>query len=209
MVSSGYVYCVGGAGSDASGVYYAPLSAGGVGTWTRTTSYPSFIFYQSCIASSGYVYCIGGGNSVYYASISSSGVGTWIPTTNYPMPVNMQSCIADSGYVYCVAGDRLGGNLVYYAPLSSAGVGVWISATNYPMNVQGLSCVSSSGYVYCIGGLSLNTINAVYYAAITPSSASPVPEFGLPTVLMASISMLVLAVLLRMRSTKFRPQSAP
>ena len=78
VVSSGYVYCIGGLipsmnSNTTNAVYYAPLSASGVGTWTQATSYPTDIAYQSCVSDSGYVYCIGGdvagtggGHLVYY-----------------------------------------------------------------------------------------------------------------------------------------------
>lgn len=53
VVYNGYDYCVGGgtSGADASGVanvYYAPISAGGIGGWISTTSYPVAINSQQC-----------------------------------------------------------------------------------------------------------------------------------------------------------------
>ena len=101
--SSGYIYCVGGLTgynstskvfSYTNDVYYAPVSASGVGDWTNTTSYPATsIDEQSCATYSAYIYCAGGfegptttylTNAVYYAPVSSSGVGAWTSTSSYP-----------------------------------------------------------------------------------------------------------------------------
>ncbi|MGD0638848.1 MAG: hypothetical protein ABSA72_12495, partial [Nitrososphaerales archaeon] len=83
---SGYVYCVGGfidGSSFASAVYYAPISASGVGSWTSTTSYPTEIYLQSCPAYLGDIFCVGGQNylgyiqsGVYYTSISAASTST-------------------------------------------------------------------------------------------------------------------------------------
>jgi hypothetical protein len=94
VASDNYIYCVGGFTASANGgslnsVYYAPLSSAGIGTWTRTTNYPSPVDSLSCVASGDYIYCVGGtdnfapSSSVYFAHISSSGVGAWQGTTAY------------------------------------------------------------------------------------------------------------------------------
>src|SRR5487761_1097838 len=113
-ISSGYIYCVGGAlgNGPTNAVYYAAVSSSGVGPWTPTTSYPTTIWIESCAISSGYIYCVGGGtggvsegsNAVYYAAVSSSGVGTWTSTTSYFPNIEAQSCAIFSGYIYCVGG---------------------------------------------------------------------------------------------------------
>jgi hypothetical protein len=211
VVDSGYVYCIGG---GSSAVYYAPLSSAGVGAWSQTTSYPIPVYAQGCAADSGYVYCTTGGSptvfdtsATYYASLSSSGVGTWTPTTNYPIVEEAMPCVTDSTYIFCITNS---GFPVYYAQFSSAGVGAWTPTTTYPPEVDAQSCVVDSGYVYCIGGESQiggGGINNVYFASIGSSSGpSPVPEFNLPIMLVAAISMVALAVLVRMRSAKLRPQ---
>ena len=75
---SATVYCVGGStnknpyGIDL--VYYAPLKHSGVGAWRGTTSYPTTIAIESCVASAQYMYCIGGAhngatNSTYYMGL--------------------------------------------------------------------------------------------------------------------------------------------
>ncbi|MHB8567420.1 MAG: Kelch repeat-containing protein [Nitrososphaerales archaeon] len=110
VVYSGFVYCVGGINSSDAGVnsvFYAPLSSTGVGSWTQTTSYPTVISGESCVANSGYIYCVGSGldsDLTYFASLSSSGVGTWQSTTNYPFQEGGADCITDSGFIYCIGG---------------------------------------------------------------------------------------------------------
>lgn len=83
-ISSGYIYCVGGetAGGQSpsytNAVYYAPVSASGIGTWKQAGNYPASVG-TTCVISSGYMYCIGGfdgssvgeNNAVYYAPLAS------------------------------------------------------------------------------------------------------------------------------------------
>jgi hypothetical protein len=181
VASSGYIYCVGGideaAGTNATSypselVYYAPLSSSGIGSWSKSLSYPAGTYLPSCAEDNGYVYCVGGVNSGgdavntdYYASLSSSGVGTWTPTTPYPIVANGQSCATSSGYVYCVGGAGSSSylNNVYYATVSSAGIASWTKAGNYPQSVL-TDCAISSGYMYCVGGLGSSQLyGAAYY----------------------------------------------
>jgi hypothetical protein len=176
VVSSGYVYCIG--GGSTSAVYYASVSPLGVGTWTPTTGYPTNIAAQSCATSSGFVYCVGGyagngwTNAVYYSPLSPSGVEAWTATTSNPSNARGQPCVVSSGYIYCIAG---GTNAVNYAPVSPLGVGTWTPTTSYPTSAGGNSCATSSGYIYCVGG-NIGGIfgnqNAVYYA---PISGPPTP----------------------------------
>ena len=81
VISSGYIYCVGGEETESSytnAVRYAPVTSGGIGTWKQAPGYPMTIG-TTCVLSSGTVYCVGGfdgssvGNTgaVYYASPSS------------------------------------------------------------------------------------------------------------------------------------------
>src|SRR2546428_2998019 len=64
VTNSGFIYCVGGTTfptgiTDA--VYFAPITASGVGLWASTTSYPFFVSEQSCVTHSSLFYCVGGG----------------------------------------------------------------------------------------------------------------------------------------------------
>ena len=180
VASSAYIYCVGGVnetdGSNAdatqtNSVWYAHLSASGIGEWTKTLAYPANVFYPTCYADGSDVYCIGGadsnGNSVgtvYYAALSSSGVGSWTPTTAYPVAGSGQACVIYSGNILCVGGETSGGSsptytsAVYYAPISSGGIGAWKQATSYPFSV-GTTCAAISGEVYCVGGFDQSSVN--------------------------------------------------
>ena len=95
-----FVYCVGGYKSD---VFFAPLSASGIGAWTETTDYAAVsgttgsggvqVDVTSCATYSGYIFCVGGRNAtapddtemsnVFYAPVSSTGVGAWNATKAY------------------------------------------------------------------------------------------------------------------------------
>ncbi|HXW95472.1 MAG TPA: hypothetical protein VEJ19_07185 [Nitrososphaerales archaeon] len=196
VLSSGYVYCVGGSydsgGDDIASSYFAPLSqAGAIGNWSSTTQYPIPIDTQSCVTASSYIYCIGGENetdgsatdvavtnSVWYAPLSPSGIGSWVHTTAYPSDVYYPSCYAANNYVYCLGGADSNENSltnVYYATLSSSGVGPWASTTSYPVAASGQACVISSDNIYCVGGETApgssstapSYTNAVYYASLS------------------------------------------
>src|SRR5271170_2610872 len=184
---SGYIYCVGGVTGTSpptTVVYYASLTSSGAGAWSSTTSYPTSIDFESCVAQSGYIYCVGGNtgglptptDAAYYAPLSASGVGAWVSTTSYPSNVESQSCVAESGYIYCVGGNPNSPDsptdAVYYAPLSASGVGTWVSTTSYSVAVQNQSCVAQSGYIYCVGGVTSpypSFIGSVYYAPLSSS----------------------------------------
>ena len=143
----------------------------------------------SCAAYSGYLYCVGGtydaaGDDIatsYYTSISQSGtLGSWDSTTAYPIAIDSQYCVAASGYIYCVGGNNetdgtngasVPASSVWYAPLSPSGIGSWSISSSYPPNIYFPSCVASSSDIYCLGGVNSNdnSVNSVYYAALTSS----------------------------------------
>jgi hypothetical protein len=140
VVEANDVYCV--AGQEESGlpnfpipdVYYAQLSANGVGTWYQTTPYPIALASPSCVQSSGNIYCVGGYDlsllshaNAYVGAISSSGAVSWANATSYPVPVDVNSCVSDFSNMYCIAGRQsiqsgvsvMGSD--YYAPLLAPG----------------------------------------------------------------------------------------
>ena len=189
VVYSLYIYCIGGLSGTAAvptnAVYYAPISSSGISSWTKTTSYPTPIFLDSCSQYNNYVYCVGGNtttasgydtNSVYYAQLSSSGIGAWTSTTPYPTNIEVTSCSTYNGYIYCVGGfnglpnsKRISN--VYYATASSSGVGTWQSTTNYPLDIDQHRCSAYNGYLYCLGGsIGLKyPINSTYMTNINSS----------------------------------------
>jgi hypothetical protein len=188
--SSGYIYCVGGFGEalgtnrtsfPSNFVYYAPLSSSGIGSWSKSLSYPADTYLPNCAADDGYIYCIGGidseGNAVttdYYAPLSPAGVGKWIQTTAYPIAAEGQSCATSSGLIYCVGGVGSSSylNAVYYADVSSGGIGTWYQASDYPQSVL-TDCVISSGYMYCVGGAGSSAeYGTTYYASLESLSGA-------------------------------------
>jgi hypothetical protein len=186
--SSGFVYCVGGnnetdgsnADSTASNsVWYAPLSASGIGSWSQTAAYPDDVYFPSCVAAEGYIYCLGGVDSnfnpvsvSYSASLASTGVGPWTQTTAYPIKESGQACAVSSGYIYCVGGEEGQGSYTgaaYQASLSSGTIGTWSQVAAYPLSSQ-TDCVISSGNMYCVGGFDGSSVgenDGVYYAPLT------------------------------------------
>jgi trimeric autotransporter adhesin len=192
--SAGYIYCVG--GDDGSpttlrySVYYASLSASGVGTWVQTTNTTGASNSQSCFISGSYLYCVGGNygistmttRNVVYAPISSAGVGNWTNTTLYPVPVDYENCVTSGSYVYCIGGTQyVGGyswtSAAYYTSISpSGGLGVWTSTTVYPNGISPSPCVSSGGYVYCMNGFNYpEGVNngSVFYAPLSSAGIGP------------------------------------
>lgn len=197
VTSTGYIYCVGGNNetdgtyadsTPSSSVWYAQLSASGIGAWSRTTSYPTNVYLETCYQAGGFIYCLGGvdgnGNSVntdYYAPLTPSGVGTWAKTTAYPQQLSFPACVISSGMIYCVGGETSYNSnsntgsytsAVYVATISSSGIGSWKSVGGYP-DSSATDCVATGGVVYCVGGLdssSAEETGAVYYAQLTSFS---------------------------------------
>jgi len=195
VASSGYIYCVGGTAESnglnataagSSSVWFAPLTASGIGNWSATNSYPSNAYYPICYVSQSYIYCLGGAdgnsnavNSVYYAALLPTGVGAWTATTPYPTQLSGQSCVIVSSSIYCVGGQGNQGaysSSVYFATVSSSGVGAWKQVANY-LDAAETNCVFSSGYIYCIGGFdgsSSSETPEVNYASLSSlANSSP------------------------------------
>jgi hypothetical protein len=184
VASSSYIYCIGGenetdgTAADAAptgSVWYAPISASGIGNWSQTTSYPANDYFPDCFSDAGYVYCIGGtdsnGNTLttsYYAPLTATGIGAWTTTSSYPIDDTAQACAISSGVIYCVGGETSVGqnpsytNGVYYATVSSSGIGTWKQSPNYPDKIW-TDCAISSGYLYCVGGFDSSS---TYYSFI-------------------------------------------
>jgi N-acetylneuraminic acid mutarotase len=102
---SGYIYCVGGFDSNeysSTDVYYGPLSASGVGSWTNATPYPIPIDTSTCVAYDGNVYCVSGTSdtqssqsivgSAYYSPIS--GAVTTSTTPEFPVAAAVPAILA-------------------------------------------------------------------------------------------------------------------
>jgi hypothetical protein len=190
--SAGYVYCIGGEGSNqtpTSSVYYASASASGVANWTLSANpYPQPIVFESCVAAAGYVYCVGGTHdstgddtaASYFATLSPAGVGGWVSSTPYPVAIDALSCVAASQNIYCVGGENETSgtssstaisSAVWYAPISSAGIGSWSRSADYPSDLYFPSCAGLGAYIYCVGGENSQDVpqNSTYYSYSAPS----------------------------------------
>ena len=115
----GYIYCIGGenyTGSFLNKVYYAPVTANGIGAWETTTPYPLHANYLQCNTYSGYIYCTEGqvvygsselyANQSFFAHISSNGsISQWVAEGSFwDKPANQQdNCAVSNGYMYCVS----------------------------------------------------------------------------------------------------------
>jgi hypothetical protein len=172
------IYCIGGAeqagGSFVSLVYFAPLSASGIGSWTQATSIPQAAAGYVCVGYSGDIYCLSAnsgfnGIDVAYYGAASGGSISWATGTNPPEAMAGESCTTWSNYIYCQGNEEAAPyNAAYTAQLGAAGFGTWSNqtATTPSIPTQGLgSCWTSSSYLYCSGGGSTNT-NA-FYASIS------------------------------------------
>jgi Kelch motif len=180
------VYCIGGFGGGGDShdqVYFATLSASGVGSWSAGAPYPTAVDSASCVNATAGIYCVGGEdypnnlNDVYFAPLSSSGLGAWSSVAAYPNALAGTSCVVYSGYIYCVGGFDSNGDEVsstYYASLSS-GLTSWTGTTQYPLAVDRESCVVDAGDIYCVAGETAvgsnqnSPITDAYYAPLSPS----------------------------------------
>jgi len=153
VVDANFIYCAGGrvdGGEGTADLYYAPLTATGIGTWASTTPFPN-ANVSRCVASAGYIYCLS--DTAYYAPLSSSGVGAWTQTSG--PPTNTRGCVAVGGYAYCFGGgncppsgpDSDCYSPSYYAPLSAAGIGPWKTTTALPTAVSA-NFASAGSYLY-------------------------------------------------------------
>lgn len=165
--ANGYIYCVGGSnlggfsGDVNSDVWYAPISANGIGQWQQTTLYgfPVVavtgtkagvpIWSHSCTINDGYLYCVGGFIRQYQI----------VATQNGSVSVPFDNPTAR----------------VYSAPIENDGsIGFWQQTTSYGQTIAGHSCVTNDGYIYCVGGTSGNGLSdsdtsAVWYAQFLPN----------------------------------------
>jgi hypothetical protein len=146
VASQGYVYCVGQVYNGPNwydyvqGVYFAPLSSSGIGSWTQTTALPLENFGGTCVASSGYLYCIYDQFNAYFAPISHR-TALVRGQRRSPPPDASVGCFGAGDLVYCVsAGSSAAGagssafqeGPSYFAPMSDSGLGSWTATTALP-----------------------------------------------------------------------------
>jgi hypothetical protein len=177
VTDSGYAYCEaaaynGTAYLGSAAVYFAQLSASGVGNWQASAQPPSATAAFS--VSGGYAYAYGGGDCPppalggcsspsYFAALSANGTSVWIRTKDLPTAAWATYLSADS-YAYYFA------DSIYFARLSASGMGTWLSTTPYPDGYPA-SCVASGSYLYCVGGWNEGVnqnVNNAYFTRIGP-----------------------------------------
>ena len=143
-------------GTLTSDVFYAPLSASGIGRWAQTTSFPESTSLPPCVVDSSYIYCVAQNSTgfafpagdTYFARLTAGGVGSWTESTrmpNYPL-----GCVASGGYAYCFGGVCLEvscKDFAYYAPLSSRGIGPW-TETSHISNTAQDAYAAGNSYLY-------------------------------------------------------------
>jgi N-acetylneuraminic acid mutarotase len=219
MVQANYVYCV--AGNEESGlpqfpvanVYYAELSASGIGPWTETTQYPNALASVSCVLNSGTIYCAGGfnlnqisSNHVYFSTITASGVSSWTNSTAYPVPFDVSSCVTDFSYMYCIAGRTFEGKAVtmsnadYFALLGGAGTSTTSTSSTTASSTTVSSSTSrttTSTSTASTGTFSASTSTTSTSTSISSTTTtSAVPEFNGGALLITTLVALSVAALL-------------
>jgi hypothetical protein len=163
VASAGYIYCRW--DSRDSPVYYAPLSASGIGTWQTTGTPPTDT--HGCVSDGGYIYCFGGAlcpsgdpdgdcySPSYYAPLTSKGIGDWKSTSPLPTAGFAQYVNAGS-YVYVLSTPP------FAARLSANGIGAWETVANYPNGLQPQGCISTADHIYC----ARKGTNSSYFAEV-------------------------------------------
>ena len=162
-------------------------AAGGVVSWTATTSFATARWLQGSVAYNGYLYVIGGQqglsgavfSDVQYASISSNGtLGSWTPTTSLPTATSDLVSVAYNSYLYITGGywtaSSVGGGLsdVQYAVINADGtLGSWTPTTSFTTARWRHTSVAYNGYLYVTGGYWTvggvgGTLSDVQYASI-------------------------------------------
>jgi hypothetical protein len=173
--SSGFIYCVGGTSTYANGkstnsdpygrtseVFYAPLSASGIGTWVNTSKFPYIAAGPICMTYYSTIYCVeaaflNGGytnsSEAFFAPLTSSGVGSWTETSS--PPTDTAGCLAVGSDAYCFGGGECppitSGDChspSYVAALSPNGIGSWNETSELPANAGYASYFAAGSFIY-------------------------------------------------------------
>ncbi len=187
---NGYVYVTGGldhaTSISTSTVYFASVSGGAPGAWTKTVALPGPISSHSAAVNNGYIYTTGGldtgsviTSSVFYAFLNSTGsISNWSSTKSLPSAIDGHFAVVYNGYIYTIEGIDASGNVtttVFYAFLNSTGsISNWSSTTQLPGATDG-SAFAYNGYIYATGGSDPNSppnsTTTVYYAPINSTGS--------------------------------------
>ena len=199
IVSSGYVYTLGGCSSGEPPATCNSMSdtvqtfqlynnySGSTTSYTSSTNrFTTDRIGASATVLNGYVYVAGGctsatdcttaTDSVQYAPLNADGtVGTWSATSaNLPAVRAFGQLENAGGYLYYLGGQDSGGtaqSTVYYAQPSSGNVSSWSTATNgLPAARTELSATSWNGRIYAVGGHTGGTRQTTVYVSPNLSS---------------------------------------
>ena len=185
---NGFLYQTGGSSAtrgvvDGTNVFYALVSGGTVGVWSRTTSLPAAISSHASVAANGFVYVLGGEqysvangevvtHAVYYAQTNSNGsLGAWQTATPMPHALYLLSAAVWNNTIYIVGGTDNQGfyGTVYSATIQPNGsLSAWSAQTTLPVGIVG-QAEAANGVLYVVGG-SINEDSlvtaSVYYSKI-------------------------------------------
>lgn len=140
------------ADANRTAVYYAPISAGGIGKWNATYPYPASLADSDCVTTSGpFLYCIGSssagyGTGVYFTRLVSNGTYTtgYGPQPTYNFTVNATTGVASN--VTYVPANFSSNTVISVAPGSIIN---WAASYSYPIPFYYGSCAttnSTGGY---------------------------------------------------------------
>lgn len=174
VVLNGYLYVLGGLGSDnvpRSAVYKSHINADGtLGTWTATTSLPLELFSMGAVVVDNSIFVTGGAHDkvapeitvfdtdqVYVASPGGNGdLGAWNTTTSLLKKTSRHGVAESDNRIYLVGGADFHDGVfypnVYYAEPSGGNVSSWITTTVMPTNLIYGAPTAFAGELYVAGG---------------------------------------------------------
>ncbi|MBI5526181.1 MAG: hypothetical protein HY897_07585 [Deltaproteobacteria bacterium] len=188
----GFVYVVGGAGTEGV-VLYAKINGDGtIGNWTSEAAVPGAgRVYHAGVAYNGHLYVTGGTNENYvtYIPINADGsLGTaWTQGTSIPNGRWQHSSVVHNGFLYVIGGTDATGikSYIHFAPIRPDGsVGTtWVNASTLADDRYGHTVAIHNGFYYLVGGVVRGSYsNDVSFAPIkadgTLGAFTPTAQFA-------------------------------
>src|SRR5882672_150581 len=211
LTHAGYLYSIGGKGSDGvtptTAIEIGKIAANGtIASWTveGTNTLPLARSGSAGVVANGMLYILGGhltsnintaATTVYYSKPNADGtVGTWATTTALPVALYDAQAVYTNGTIYVLGGFTTAGAAVatvYYATVNANGtLSSWTTSSNaLDISVADGAAFSANGYLYYIGGKVDNT----YTNEIATTRKSLLGTSGAPGVFATSTSMTVVA----------------
>lgn len=158
-------------------VWRAPfIPGGGLGAFSRVSSYPVAVDLQEAVIVQNRLYVLGGWTGrdpldlVYSAAIQPDGLGPWAPTTALPVPLYRLAAVAYNNRIYVTGGfdNRNAQSAVYVAAVGPDGsLGPWQPTTALPNTSFYHESVIHDGRLLVLGGRdNLNEYRTVFAAPI-------------------------------------------